>query len=345
MKSILFVLCFWFCATVTYAQWPASVNTVESKPNQTVEVRYDFAAGMEIQDLHWASRSSTACFPATQHAKFRGKHVLIGTAILPYSIMEITVIPDNQSENLSLYAYQIGTNDYTIPPHLKSCVSCEAEHQWDYKKRGKTQDHTRTVELNAIKNPYHVLIGVSGPAGVKGSFTLRIKMETKVAEKYDDTAPAKVYRLQPVKGKTLAYQGDLAEGKHFPLDWAATSNMACFPATRFEEFRGNHVFYVVDLPRYSKVKVTVTSVDGKRINIYGMSGYDGKSLPPNIRRCVSCEASYERYVGKPNLNKDAGPHSIEFMAINNPYKILIGVAGAKGVDAGKFQLQVELSDR
>ena len=259
--------------------------------------------------------------------------------------MEITVIPDNKSENVSLYAYQIGSTKYTLPNELTSCVSCEAEHKWDYPKRGKSQDHTRTVRLNAIKNPYNVLIGVSGPTGVKGSFTIKIKMDTKVDEKYDNTTPAKVYSLQAVKGKTMSYNGDLSEGKHFPLDWAATSSMACFPATRFEEFRGNHIFYVFELPRYSKVKVTVVPTDGKRINIYGMSGHDGKSLPPAITHCVSCEAGYEKYVGKPNLNKSAGAQTIEFMAINNPYKILIGVAGAKGVDSGKFQLQVSLGDR
>jgi len=113
-----------------------------------------------MESLRWASNSSTACFPATQNPKFRGNYVLYVTEIPKYSNMEITVIPDDKNANFSIYAYQDGTTSNVYPLQLSSCVSCEAEHKRDYPKRGKTQDHTRSVKLNAINNPYRVVIGV-----------------------------------------------------------------------------------------------------------------------------------------------------------------------------------------
>ena len=79
---------------------------------------------------------------------------------------------------MSIYAYMDGTNSKSFPPNLPSCVSCEAEHKWDYPKRGKTQDHLRTVYLNAVNNPYRVVIGIVGAEGLtNGSFILKIKTE------------------------------------------------------------------------------------------------------------------------------------------------------------------------
>ena len=81
---------------------------------------------------------------------------------------------------MSIYAYQQGTTSYYLPPSLSRCVSCEAEHKWDYPKRGKTQDHSRTVKLNSIRNPYNVVVGVAGADGLSsGEYTLTIKMESK----------------------------------------------------------------------------------------------------------------------------------------------------------------------
>ncbi len=326
------------------AQWPSQVKVIQLSPNGTVTANGDVSEGEVIPDLSWASNSSVACFPATQNTKFRGKHQLFAFELPSYSEVTIKLIPEDPNENMSLYAYQIGRTNYTIPQNLSSCVSCEAEHKWDRPKRGKTQDHTRSVELNAIRNPYNVLVGVSGPANVKGKFRLEIFLKTRETINYD-SKPAKVYSLKAEKGKALSYKGNISEGKTIPLEWASTSNMACFPATRNEEFRGNHLFYKLELPKYSKMKVTVIPQDGKRINLYAISGYDGQSLPPNISRCVTCEAGYAKYVGNTDVTKSAGAQSVEFMAINNPYNVLIGVAGAKGATSGEFIIKVELTGR
>lgn len=157
--------------------WPKNVTAVKLEKGKTVTVQGKLESGAPV-DLGFAAKSSVACFPATQNEKFRGPHVFFGTQLPPRSIVELTVTPADPSQDLSIYAYEIGTNAHTLPPDLSSCVSCEAEHKWDRPKRGKTQDHTRTVKLNAIGNPYNVVIGVSGTAAAtKGAFTLTLKTE------------------------------------------------------------------------------------------------------------------------------------------------------------------------
>lgn len=60
-------------------------------------------------------------------------------------------------------------------------MSCEAEHKWGFKERGRTQNHTRTVKnLTAIANPYQVVIGVTGTNGLaEGEYELHVKLKTR----------------------------------------------------------------------------------------------------------------------------------------------------------------------
>lgn len=158
--------------------WSSDVTQVELKSNETVVVEGKLEDGKIIEDLSWASTSSNACFPATQNAKFRGNHVFFATTLPPRSILNVKVIPDDTSSNLSIYGYQIGTNSYYVVPNLPSCVSCEAEHKWDRPKYKKTQDHTRTIMFNSTNNAYNIFIGVSGPKeAVTGSFKLEFELK------------------------------------------------------------------------------------------------------------------------------------------------------------------------
>ncbi len=142
-------------------------------------------------------------------------------------------------------------------------------------------------------------------------------------------------------------KGNLDEGKPMPLEWAAQSNVACFPATRFFEYQGNHLLYRVQMPAAAKIVVTVKPKNKKtRVNLYalrlGANNYDN---PPDIARSISCEASYPIYAGKPNLRAPATEKSIEYISIRKPYNILIGVAGAGGITEGDFELEVKIFAR
>ncbi|WP_271392763.1 hypothetical protein [Aequorivita sinensis] len=135
-----------------------------------------------MENLSWAWKSNNACFPETQKNKFTGNHVLYYTDLPAYSEMEVTVVPKNRRANFSIYAYQVGTvSEKNIVPNLYSYLSCEAEHKWDFKKRGRTQNHTRTVKnLTAIANPFQVVIGVTGANGLaEGEYELHVKLKTR----------------------------------------------------------------------------------------------------------------------------------------------------------------------
>lgn len=153
-------------------------QTVELIPNKSVTVEGSLKNGKIMESLGWASRSSTACFPATQNLKFNGNHVLFVTNMPPHSILKITVKPKKSGVNLSIYGYQLANNQIILPKDLERCTSCEAEHKWDYPKRGKTQDDSRTISLNSIGNPYSIVVGITGANGLtEGDFTLEFSLE------------------------------------------------------------------------------------------------------------------------------------------------------------------------
>lgn len=162
-------------STCLFTLWSQErqVFTFSSKANDVVQVVGQLEDGTPMADLSWAWNSSNACFVEIQAKKFRGHHVLYRTEIPPRSEMTIRIIPEDPKDNYSLYAYSGGGD--AIVPALSSCVSCEADYKWDYKYRGKTQDHTRSVQLRAVNNPYPVTIGVVGPSDMdKGAFVLEV---------------------------------------------------------------------------------------------------------------------------------------------------------------------------
>jgi hypothetical protein len=146
-------------------------------------------------------------------------------------------------------------------------------------------------------------------------------------------------------------KGNLKDGvKLQSLRWAESSSVACFPGTRFEMFNGNHVFYRMTMPAASTMTITVTPKDGKVINLYALrQGMRRQQNPPNITSAISCEAKYPIYANVSKTrrvtNKDDGIRKVEYISVNSPYSILIGVAGAEGLAEGDFTLKVEIKPR
>ncbi|MBK8830916.1 MAG: hypothetical protein IPN60_08665 [Saprospiraceae bacterium] len=178
MKTyILPILCCLCCSTFVLSQ-TSNIRWIELSPEGTTAVEGNLSEGVDMPDLSWAWNSAVACFPATQAAKFTGKHVLYALELPAYTELEIDLIPADKSANFSLYAYEVGTiSESNTVPTLSQCIRCEADHKWDYKVKGKTQDHTRHVrDILAIANPYQVIIGVTGADGLKeGAYRLEVK--------------------------------------------------------------------------------------------------------------------------------------------------------------------------
>ncbi|MGI9055982.1 MAG: hypothetical protein ACR2F2_09300, partial [Pyrinomonadaceae bacterium] len=84
----------------------------------------------------------------------------------------------NDGTNLSIYGYQIGVEKVILPEDLQYCVTCEADHERQYLRRGEVRTGTRTMRFNAIGNSYKVIIGVAGANNLtEGDFTLEIKRQ------------------------------------------------------------------------------------------------------------------------------------------------------------------------
>lgn len=158
-----------------------TVKSVEMVPNNTVQVEGNLSEGEVISDLSFAWNSSVACFPATQSQKFTGTHVFYESVIPKYSELEVTVIPDDPQANFSIYAYEVGVGNESLPPNLPRCIRCEVDHKWDRPWKGKVQDHTRTAKnLVAINRPYKVVVAVVGADGLnEGAYKLQFKLKSR----------------------------------------------------------------------------------------------------------------------------------------------------------------------
>ncbi|WP_420572040.1 hypothetical protein [Kordia sp.] len=344
------ILCVFVCLLIVNNAFSQNeikkVTAIKVKANSTVSYQGNLSDGQQISDLSWASNSSVACFPATQNRKFTGNHVLYSTTIPKQSEMFIKVIPKNKNQNFSLYAYQVGINNEQLPPNLNSCITCEADSKWDRNWRGKTQDHTRKVRLNAINRSYKVVIGVVGAEGLStGDFTLEIKLNGG-EEVMMSTPKIEVVNIE-TKGAVTTTNGNLNTGDVISdLSWAANSSVACFPATQNRKFSGNHVLYATTIPKYSEMFIKVIPKNKKQnFSLYAYQvGMNNEQLPPNLNSCITCEAD-SKWDRKWRGKTQDHTRKVRLNAINRPYKIIIGVVGAEGLTNGDFELEIEIKQR
>jgi len=320
-----------------------TVTTVGAKPGAVTKVQGSLATGVKIP-LEFAARSSVACFPSVRNQHFDGNHVFFRTSLPPASVMKIRAIPSRPDLDVSLYAFSTGRGSQELPPNVSRVVACEASHGGRVSlAKPYNPGESQQVELNAIKNPYDVIIGVAGARGITaGDFSLEVELSASAPP-----APTgKITSASPiaaVSGKTVSVQGSIDSGVQIPLGFAAQSSVACFPATVNAHYSGNHVAYSFDIPPATTAKIELVPADPSTdLSLYAYSvGPSFPALPPNLPSVVSCEAS-------PPTNRAPNPgakEAVELVAIRNPYKAFVVVAGAQGARAGRFTLNVTLNGR
>lgn len=330
-------------ALAVHAAAPAA-KKVKLKPNGVTTVKGNLNQGSTL-NLGWATKSSVACFPSVQNKHFDGKHVMYTVDLPAKSVLKIQAKPKDAKTDVSLWAYSVGTTNNTLPPSISSVVSCEASYGSRSLSKPFNPGKTESVELNAINNPYRVVIGVAGAKKTgSGGFTLKMDLETAAPPKAGKIA--KATPIKAVSGKTVKTTGKIDGGTEIDLAWAANSSVACFPATKNDHFNGKHVAYSFSLPKYTTA--TVELIPKKKdvdLSLYAYSmGTTRSDLPPDVPSVVSCEASYgTRSISSPY--NPGGSEKIELVAINNPYNAIIGVAGAQGIKKGDFELKVTLAPR
>lgn len=177
MKYILSLINIIFLSILSFSQNSEKLTWLDAT-DLPLEILGNLSQGQKMNDISWAWNSSNACFPQTQSKKFSGHHVLYAIDLPTYTEYEITLIPKDKNSNFSLYAYQVGTiTNANIVPNLPSCLRCEADHKWDYKKKDQVQDHTRKIrDILATTNSYQVIIGVAGAEGLaEGKYELVVQ--------------------------------------------------------------------------------------------------------------------------------------------------------------------------
>jgi hypothetical protein len=162
-------------------------------------------------------------------------------------------------------------------------------------------------------------------------------------------AQPKVYAIEPLPNQEVAYTGNLSEGVFLEdLSWAWSSSNACFPATQQQKFTGKHLFFTGIIPKYSEMTVTVIPKDpNANFSVYAYEiGVNSNDLVPDLPRCIRCEADHKReraFRGK--APQDHTRVVSNLVAINNPYRVVIGVTGADGLAEGDFTLVVATKSR
>lgn len=163
------------------------------------------------------------------------------------------------------------------------------------------------------------------------------------------TTAQEITKLELVPNKTVAFSGTLEKGIIMEdLSWAWNSSVACFPATQASKFRGRHVMYLVDIPRYSELEITVIPAD--KSADYSLYAYQAgqiteDNLVPNLSSCIRCEADHKWDRNYANRTQDHTRTVKDILAINNPYQALIVVVGPEGAEEGAFELQISMKSR
>lgn len=132
------------------------------------------------------------------------------------------------------------------------------------------------------------------------------------------------------------------------LSWAWNSSNACFVEHQKKKFSGNHKLYIVDLPKYSEMEVTLIPKD-KNANMslyaYEVGKVSADNLVPNLSRCIRCEADFKWDRPVKGKSQDHTRKVSNLVAINNPYQVVIGVAGADGLKEGSYAIEIRMKTR
>jgi len=316
---------------------------IDVKAGQT-KVSGKIDGGAEI-DLDWAQGSAVNCFPGNHFDAFSGKHVLYRFDLPAKSNSKITLRAKDKTKDLSLYTYRAAVGEKLIPPEIYG-TQCEASYGAAVVGTQPNPGVDETLEMVSIANPYSIYIGVAGYKGVTSAdFELTIDLTTAAPPKTGQIT--KVLVLPIEVGKRVKAQGKIDGGVEIDLGWAETSNVACFGGHRFVHYEGKHVLYRFAQPPQTTLAVKVTP---KRpdldlsLYVYRTGPDDTTTIPPKVYS-AKCEASF----GKSDALVSPNPGDPEWVdgmiTVDNSNTVYVGVAGAKGVTAGDFELEVELKAR
>ena len=330
-----------------YPTWPDVVTLVELDDQGHGTAAGDLSTGSCV-NLDFAAFSSVACFPATQNDHFEGNHVFfaLDEPIPPHSELTITMTPASGVE-ANLYGYQIGETNFRLPPNVPSVIACEESFEYNGTNPGEAE--SITFQNPTDSNSYNIFFAVAGDnlTGTSGAFDIELELATAVVHCEESLPGVSGLTDWPDNVSILSlnaeneYQGSasLDSGACTNLDFAANSSVACFPATQFDKYNGNQVFFALDepMPPNSVLTISVIPEAGTDVSIYGyQAASNSYSVPPAVASVLSCEESLS--YGAPN------PGEAETISFYNPtgnsYNTFFAVAGVDGLTTGDFDIHI-----
>ncbi len=316
--------------------WPSSVQVLalDTRVDGQTTASGNISTG-QCTDLDFAEDSAIACFPGTQFDDFEGNQVFFALAepLRPDSILKITMTPTDGAD-LHIYGYRSNTDRFNVPPAVTSVGACEA---------GYSPNERSVPETIEFQNPgtreHNVFFAVAGPTGVTaGAFDILVEVDV-YEPNCPESLPGQTYTSWPSNVNLVAdnsaalfpYEGNLADGQCTNVDFAEDSANACFPATDFDQFTGNHVFYALDPPLPANHDVTISVNGDANVSVWGyQTSASTFQVPPMVANVGICE-----------YGLGTNTADIEF---RNPgtsaQNVFFAVAGAEGITSGDYELSV-----
>jgi len=165
---------------------------------------------------------------------------------------------------------------------------------------------------------------------------------------YMNAQKPEVIKIEPVPNEDVTLSANLSQGvKIDDLSWAWSSQNACFVAFQQHKFTGNHVLFTGIIPPYSEITVTVIPKDpNANFSIYAYEvGVDKMPIVPDLPSCIRCEADYKWDRKWKGLTQDHTRRVKNLVALSKPYRMIIGVVGAEGLEEGEFTMVVSTKSR
>lgn len=143
----------------------------------------------------------------------------------------------------------------------------------------------------------------------------------------------------PERAPDITWDGNLDSGEIIDLDWASSGGFGCWPGTEDVNFTGSHVFENDALSAdigdfFVRVNPADPSID---VSLYAIkAGVDTIEFPPDLPSAVACDSTFDR---ENNGNPGVSEGTV-VQGGSNPYRIVVGVAGANDATSGGYDVEV-----
>lgn len=155
--------------------------------------------------------------------------------------------------------------------------------------------------------------------------------------------------IESFPDEIVAIEGNVAEGIIMEdLSWAWSGSNACFTMTQSRKFRGLHVLYATELQAYTEMEITLIPDDPEAnfsLYAYQVGLHRTEAVPPNLVRCIRCEADYKWDRPYRGRTQDHRRIVKDLLSARNPYRVVIGVVGPEGWEEAGYTLEIALLTR